>query len=104
SRGSPVATHSCTKCAEYASELLSVPPSWGFAVMRHFHNSGAGTMVATPSLLAELRQRGFTRLLPWTRGVDTDLYRPRTDRLFGSDRHVFMYVGRVSKEKNLEAF
>jgi glycosyltransferase involved in cell wall biosynthesis len=93
-----------TKFPEYASALLSVPSSWGFALMRHFHNSGAGTMVATASLQAELRQRGFTRLLPWTRGVDTDLYRPRPARLFGSDRPAFLYVGRVSKEKNLEAF
>ena len=84
--------------------MLSLPPSWGFSLMRHFHNSGAGTMVATPSLQAELRQRGFTRLMPWTRGVDTDLFRPRPARLLGSDRPVFLYVGRVSKEKNLEAF
>jgi glycosyltransferase involved in cell wall biosynthesis len=93
-----------TKFPEYASALLSIPTSWGFALMRHFHNSGAGTMVATPSLLAELRQRGFTRLMPWTRGVDMKLFRPRPERVFGSDRPVFLYVGRVSKEKNIEAF
>jgi len=103
-RNKPFTTSYHTKFPEYASALLSIPPSWGFALMRHFHNSGAGTMVATPSLLAELRQRGFTRLMPWTRGVDTDLYRPCAERLFGSDRPVFVYVGRVSKEKNLEAF
>jgi glycosyltransferase involved in cell wall biosynthesis len=103
-QGRPFTTSYHTKFPEYASELLSVPPSWGFALMRHFHNSGAGTMVATPSLQAELRQRGFARLMPWTRGVDTDLYRPRPARLFGSDRPVFLYVGRVSKEKNLESF
>ena len=93
-----------TKFPEYASALLSIPPSWCFALMRNFHNAGAGTMVATPSLRAELRQKGFMRLMPWTRGVDTDLYRPRTERLFGSGRPVFLYVGRVSKEKNIEAF
>lgn len=102
--GKALTTSYHTKFPEYASALLSIPSSWCFAVMRHFHNSGAGTMVATPSLLAELRQRGFTRLMPWTRGVDTDLFRPRTEHLFGSDRPVFLYVGRVSKEKNLEAF
>jgi glycosyltransferase involved in cell wall biosynthesis len=103
-RGRAFTTSYHTKFPEYASALLSVPQCWGFALMRHFHNSGAGTMVATPSLLAELKQRGFSRLLPWTRGVDTELYRPRPDRLFGTDRPVFLYVGRVSKEKNLEAF
>ena len=103
-QGRPFTTSYHTKFPEYASELLSIPPSWGFALMRNFHNSGAGTMVATSSLLAELRQRGFDRLLPWSRGVDTDLYRPRPARLFGRDRPVFLYVGRVSKEKNLDAF
>ena len=103
-RGRPFTTSYHTKFPEYAAALLSIPPRWSFAVMRHFHNSSAGTMVATPSLMAELRERGFRHLLPWTRGVDTQLYRPRPDRIFGSSRPVFLYVGRISKEKNLEAF
>jgi glycosyltransferase involved in cell wall biosynthesis len=103
-RGRPFTTSYHTKFPEYVSALLGVPPCWSFAAMRRFHNSGAGTMVATPSLQAELRQRGFKRLMPWTRGVDTDLFHPRQVRLFGRERPVFLYVGRISKEKNLEAF
>jgi glycosyltransferase involved in cell wall biosynthesis len=103
-RGRPFTTSYHTKFPEYASALLSIPPAWCFALMRHFHNSGVGTMVATASLRTELSRRGFTRLLPWTRGVDTDLFRPRRERLFGSGQPVFLYVGRISKEKNLEAF
>ena len=61
-------------------------------------------MVATPSLANDLRLRGFQSLLPWTRGVDTAVFRPRDDRLFGSDRPVFLYVGRIAREKNIEAF
>lgn len=102
--GRPFTTSYHTKFPEYVSALLSIPPGWCFALMRRFHNSGAGTMVATPSLAAELRQKGFARLLPWTRGVDTDVFRPRPERRFGSERPMFLYVGRVSKEKNLEAF
>jgi glycosyltransferase involved in cell wall biosynthesis len=100
----PFTTAYHTKFPEYASALLSIPPSWCYAILKRFHNAGAGTMVATPSLAAELRWRGFDRLMPWTRGVDAELYRPRDVRLFGSDRPVFLYVGRVSKEKNIEAF
>jgi glycosyltransferase involved in cell wall biosynthesis len=100
----PFTTAYHTKFPEYASALLSVPPSWSFTLLRRFHNAGGGTMVATPSLGAELRRRGFNRLMPWTRGVDTGLYHPRDVRLFGSDQPVFLYVGRVSKEKNIEAF
>ncbi len=61
-------------------------------------------MVATPSLAKDLSERGFSRLMPWTRGVDTDLFRPQDVRLFGSEKPVFLYAGRVSKEKNIEAF
>jgi glycosyltransferase involved in cell wall biosynthesis len=61
-------------------------------------------MVATPSLADDLAKRGFKRLLAWTRGVDTERFRPQDVRLFGADQPVFLYVGRVSKEKNIEAF
>ena len=57
----------------------------------------------TPSLAEELAHLDFRNILPWTRGVDTELFRPRPDRLFGSDP-VALYVGRVAVEKNLAAF
>lgn len=72
--------------------------------MRRFHNAGAGMMVAASTLAKELCRRGFTNILPWSRGVDTNLFRPRQDRLFGKGKPVFLYVGRVAVEKNIEAF
>jgi glycosyltransferase involved in cell wall biosynthesis len=63
-----------------------------------------GIMVATPSLARELAAQGFARLMPWSRGVDVDLFRPRPVRDFGWQAPVFLYAGRVSKEKNIEAF
>jgi glycosyltransferase involved in cell wall biosynthesis len=61
-------------------------------------------MVATPSLMTELAQRGFANLGMWTRGVDTDLFRP--DRAADLDfaRPIFVTMGRLAVEKNLEAF
>jgi hypothetical protein len=32
-------------------------------------------MVSTPSLERDLSGRGFTRLMRWTRGVDTELFK-----------------------------
>jgi glycosyltransferase involved in cell wall biosynthesis len=61
-------------------------------------------MVSTPSLERELRQRGFSNIMRWTRGVDTRLFRPREQRVFELPSPVFLYVGRVAVEKNLEAF
>ena len=56
----------------------------------------------------ELSNRGFRNLRPWSRGVDTQLFKPRdrgslTQPISGRDP-VFIYVGRVSVEKNVEAF
>ena len=41
--------------------------------------------------------------MPWSRGVDTELFRPRKVRLFG-EQPVFLYVGRIAVEKNIKAF
>ena len=62
------------------------------------------TMVATDSLRQELRARGFGRLGFWTRGVDTDLFRPDAPAALDLPRPIFMTMGRVAVEKNLEAF
>ena len=104
SKRCPFTTSYHTRFPEYLTTRLPlVPESWGYRFERWFHNAGAGIMVSTPSLLAELTDKGLKRLMPWARGVDTELFRPRDVRLFGTDA-VFLYVGRVSVEKNLNGF
>ena len=78
--------------------------SWIYAALRWFHAGATVTMVATPSLMSELAQRGFAHLGMWTRGVDVDLFRPDRAIDLGFERPIFMTVGRVAVEKNLEAF
>lgn len=102
-RAIPFTTSFHTRFPEYLRSRFGLPSSLGYAALRHFHNAGAGVMVATPSLAAELGERGFERILPWTRGVDTALFHPRPVRRFGNEP-VFLYVGRVAVEKNIEAF
>ena len=92
-----------TRFPEYISVRTGIPVSWGYAVVRRFHNAGAITMVATNSLRAELAGRGFTKLGPWTRGVDTKLFNPDTPAELDFPRPIFAVVGRVAVEKNLEA-
>jgi glycosyltransferase involved in cell wall biosynthesis len=60
-------------------------------------------MAATPALASELRARGFRNVVLWPRGVDAGQFHPRTVNL-GLPRPVFLCVGRVAVEKNLEAF
>jgi glycosyltransferase involved in cell wall biosynthesis len=85
--------------------VRSIIPEWfSYAVLRHFHAAAAMTMVATASLKQELSARGFKKLGFWTRGVDTDLFRPDEPAKLDLPRPIFLTVGRVAVEKNLEAF
>jgi glycosyltransferase involved in cell wall biosynthesis len=102
-RGIRFTTSFHTRFPEYLHQRFAIPTAWTGAVLRHFHNGGAGLMAATPSLARELESQGFERVLPWTRGVDTTLFRARPVRLFG-DGPVFLYVGRIAAEKSITAF
>ena len=102
--GRPFTTSYTTRFPEYISARLPVPEEWVYAVLRWFHAAATVTMVATPSLMSELSQRGFSHLGMWTRGVDVDLFRPERAIDLNLPRPIFMTVGRVAVEKNLEAF
>src|SRR6516162_678094 len=102
--GRPFTTSYTTRFPEYISARSPIPEQWIYNVLRRFHNASAVTMVATPSLTTELRERGFTNLGTWTRGVDVDLFRPDRAIDLGFPRPIFMSVGRVAVEKNLPAF
>ena len=98
-------TSSYTTCfPEYVAARAPVPLSWSYAVLRRFHAAAAVTMVSTPSLMAELQSRGFSNLDMWTRGVDTDLFKPYPAAVLDLPRPHFVTVGRVAVEKNIEAF
>jgi glycosyltransferase involved in cell wall biosynthesis len=103
-RGLPFSTSYTTRFPEYLSARLWIPEAWTYPFLRRFHAAAAVTMVSTPSLMQELTQRGFTNLGMWTRGVDTELFRPERAIDLGLPRPIFLTVGRVAVEKNLEAF
>jgi glycosyltransferase involved in cell wall biosynthesis len=99
----PFTTSFHTRFPEYVSARLPVRESWIWAVLRRFHRGSAAVLAATPALANELRGRGFGNVVLWPRGVDTTLFHPREADL-GLPRPVFLCVGRVAVEKNLEAF
>jgi glycosyltransferase involved in cell wall biosynthesis len=103
-RDLPFTTSYTTRFPEYISARAPIPESWIYAALRRFHAAASVTMVATPSLMADLRQRGFANLGMWTRGVDTELFRPDRAIPLPFPRPIFVCVGRVAVEKNLEAF
>lgn len=104
-RGWPFTTSFHTRFPEYLQARTGLPPAWAWAMLRRFHNAGAGTLAATPSLRAELSRRGFRRVVPWGRGVDLTLFSPGDSTDFaGLARPIFLNAGRVAVEKNIEAF
>ena len=92
-----------TRYPQYLRARLPVPEPLTYALLRKFHNSGDGTMVATEALGNELRAKGFNRLMLWSRGVDTDLFKPREGSVFDLPRPIYLCVARLAVEKNLEA-
>jgi len=102
--GLPFTTSYTTRFPEYINARFPVPLSWSYAYLRRFHAAATVTMVSTPSLRADLGRRGFRNLGLWTRGVDTELFNPGRPAALGLPRPVFLSVGRVAVEKNLEAF
>ncbi|MGH6877439.1 MAG: glycosyltransferase family 4 protein [Rhizomicrobium sp.] len=81
-----------------------IPQSLVYRFLRWFHSPAASVMVATPSLKEELETNGFRNVRIWTRGVDVTEFRPIRDAALPYPRPIWLYVGRVAVEKNVEAF
>ena len=92
-----------TRFPEYVSARVRVPEWLTYAGLRYFHAPSAAVMAPTPTIGADLTRRGFARVRLWTRGVNHAVYRPRPKRALDLPRPIFLSVGRVSVEKNLEA-
>ncbi len=93
-----------TRFPEYVRERAPVPLGWMYALMRRFHAAGHGVMVATDTMERELSGQGFSRIMRWGRGVDLKAFTPAAQGRSDDRRPVFLSVGRLAPEKNLEAF
>ena len=98
-----------TRFPEILQAALRIPLAWGYALFRHFHRPSSGVMVPTRDVMNMLAQRGFRNLRRWTHGVDTQAFQfeavTKPCHVTGALAHpVSLYVGRVSYEKNIEAF
>ncbi|MGL5446687.1 MAG: glycosyltransferase family 4 protein [Rhabdaerophilum sp.] len=100
----PLTTSYHTRFPEYLRARLPVPVSWSYAALRRFHNAAEAILVSTQSLEDDLRSRGFKNIRRWSRGVDLSRFSPRIEAREDWPRPVFLNVGRVAVEKNLEAF
>ncbi|MGM0564831.1 MAG: glycosyltransferase family 4 protein [Pseudomonadota bacterium] len=98
-----------TRFPEYThARFPFVTVAFGYRVMRAFHARSRRVLVATDSVRRELEGWGFERVVTWSRGVDTTVFRPletgEANPLSHLDGPIALYVGRVAPEKNLRAF
>lgn len=93
-----------THFPQYLWRFPGIPTFLTWRILRWFHQASSGVMVATPSLSRELAKQGFDpkKIKMWQRGVDTQRFRPRVKS--PRSKPIALYVGRVSTEKNIEAF
>lgn len=91
-----------TKFPEYAKILIGAPETLGYQYLRWFHKPAMSTIVQSPHQRDELLRLGFSHLDVVGGGVDVKKFYP-TPRI---EREIprLLFVGRVSKEKNIEAF
>jgi len=103
----PFTTSYHTRFPEYISARLPLPLAAGYAYMRWFHRPSGRLMVATQTMADELERHGFRNISLWSRGVDTELFHPRRpdepDIFDGIVRPIWLNVGRIAVEKNIEA-
>ncbi len=100
----PFTTSFHTLFPQYLEVRFGVPESLTFRGIRRFHGGATATMYSTPTLRGMLEARGFTRLVRWVRGVDTELFTPGEPEPLPFPRPIQLYVGRIAVEKSIEDF
>ena len=97
----PFTTAVHTKFPDYLKDLMGLPTSITNEFLKWFHSGAARTLVNTPSHQRELESIGIQNLKIWNRAIDKGVFRPLLSEELDP---YYLYVGRVSREKNLEAF
>ena len=93
-----------TRYPEYLAARAPIPRRLTYALLRAFHGAAAATLVSSQTLKSELETHGFKKLKVWSRGVDTSSFAAGVRRDLGLPGPIFLYVGRVAIDKNIDAF
>jgi glycosyltransferase involved in cell wall biosynthesis len=100
----PFSTAYHTRFPEYVHARTGIPISWTYAFLRWFHGPSMAVMAPTIVVKDDLEKFGFTNVVLWSRGVDTDVFKMQESKALNSAHPIFLYVGRVAVEKNINAF
>jgi glycosyltransferase involved in cell wall biosynthesis len=102
--GMPFTTAYHTRFPEYVHARFRVPLSWTYAFLRWFHGPSRAVMAPTNVVKCDLEAYRMQRVVIWSRGVDLDIFTPQESQRLVSKPPIFLYVGRVAVEKNVDAF
>ncbi len=100
----PYTTAYHTRFPEYVQARFGIPLAWTYRFLRWFHSPAQAVMAPTPVVLKDLADYGITNGVLWTRGVDLDVFTAQRGNVLNTAHPIFLYVGRVAVEKNVEAF
>ncbi|QYY32511.1 glycosyltransferase family 1 protein [Cupriavidus pinatubonensis] len=103
-RRMPFTTAYHTRFPEYVHARFGIPLSWTYRFLRWFHGQAQAVMAPTPVVLDDLQRYGIGHCVLWTRGVDLDVFKTQRVNVLNTAHPIFLYVGRVAVEKNVEAF
>jgi glycosyltransferase involved in cell wall biosynthesis len=93
-----------TKFPEFLKKIYHIPESITWSYLRFFHKHSGIVLTNTVTMVNDLKSRGFEgKIIPWTRGVDREKLQPTQAWPHPNLRPLVLYVGRVSKEKDIES-
>ena len=106
-RNVPFTTAYHTQFPDYLARRTRLPAGCFWPYIRWFHRPAQRIMVATETIRGQLREQGLEHLSHWSRGVDLGCFTPDAPpppEYASIKGPILLYVGRVSVEKNIEAF
>lgn len=101
-RGIPFTTAYHTDFPKYLKAHFGISPRVTWRFIRWFHGRSSAVLASTSAIQDELTHHGIAHVVEWTRGVSRE-FTYQEDRT-PNDVCRLLYVGRVSREKNIEAF
>jgi glycosyltransferase involved in cell wall biosynthesis len=93
-----------TRFPEYLHARMRLPLAISYRWLKWFHGPSKAIMVPTPGVKIALEAQGFRHVVQWGRGVDIDYFKPGVCEERSLLRPLYLYVGRVAIEKNIEEF
>ncbi|BDX21367.1 glycosyl transferase [Polynucleobacter sp. TUM22923] len=100
----PFSTAYHTRFPEYVKARIGIPLAWTYTFLRWFHGPSMAVMAPTIVVKKDLETYGFKNVVLWSRGVDLTIFKMQESKVLNTAHPIFLYVGRVAIEKNINAF